>query len=58
MKQEYIELIVRTSDGGFESTLRVPVNSTEEQRTNIAKMWVNAIAEVCKVYPSNQATNA
>ena len=44
----YIECIVRTSDGGFESSLRLPVDSTAEQREGLAKMWIEMLAGAMK----------
>lgn len=51
-KEIFIELIVRTSDGAFESSLKVPVNSTPEQRNGFAKMWVDAMAHAIQLTPS------
>lgn len=39
-----IELIVRVTDGSFESRLSVPVDSTKQQRDEFAKMWIGAMA--------------
>ena len=39
-----IQLIVRVSDGSFESSLAIPVASTTEQRNAFAKMWTDAMA--------------
>ena len=43
-----IQLIVRVSDGSFESSLSIPVESTSEQREALAKMWIDAMAVACK----------
>lgn len=50
----YIECVVRTSDGGFASSLRVPVASTEEQRTGFAKMWIEMLVGAMKNTPPTQ----
>ncbi len=39
-----IQLIVRVSDGSFESSLQLPIKSTSEQRDQFAKMWIGAMA--------------
>jgi hypothetical protein len=39
-----IQLIVRVSDGSFESSLTIPVESSEKQRIEFAKMWTDAMA--------------
>jgi hypothetical protein len=43
-----IHLIVRVSDGSFESSLAIPVASTTEQRNAFAKMWPDAMATAFK----------
>ncbi|HTY25595.1 MAG TPA: hypothetical protein VMC85_20870 [Desulfomonilaceae bacterium] len=43
-----IQLIVRVSDGSFESSLSIPVASTEKQRNEFAKMWTDAMATAFK----------
>jgi hypothetical protein len=42
--QTRIELIVRVSDGSFESSLFIPIESTEAERNEFAKMWIGAMA--------------
>ena len=46
--QPAIELIVRVTDGSFESTLRLPVDSSEEERNRFARMWTGAMADAFK----------
>jgi hypothetical protein len=43
-----IELIVRITDGSFESTLSIPVESSKEDREEFAKMWIAAMAMAMK----------
>lgn len=44
-----IQLIVRVTDGSFESSLTIPVDSTKEQRDKFAQMWVEAMREAFKM---------
>ena len=39
-----IQLIVRVTDGSFESSLSLPVASTPEEHNEFAKIWVGAMA--------------
>ena len=43
-----IQLIVRVSDGSFESSLAIPVESSEKQRNEFAKMWTDAMTTAFK----------
>ena len=55
-KNDFIEVIIRTSDGGFESSLKVPVDSTPEQRSAFTKLWVEAMANVMAHHHVGQET--
>lgn len=39
----YIECNVRTSDGGYESKLTIPVDSTAKQRMDFVKLWIEML---------------
>lgn len=51
--EPFIELSVRVSDGSYESSLRIPVDSTKEQREGLAKTWVGMMAQLLSI-PSEQ----
>lgn len=43
MSDLQIELLVRVSDGSFESRLIFPVDTTKEQRDGIVKLWLEGM---------------
>lgn len=45
----FIELIVRVSDGSFESRLTVPVSAPKEQHASFARMWIDALGQAVKL---------
>lgn len=51
-KSTFIELLVRVSDGSFETKLVMPVDSSEQQKTEITKMWLDQLSLALKINAS------
>lgn len=45
----YLELIVRSSEGDLETSLKIPLDSTPAQREEMVKLWINAIQPALKI---------
>lgn len=44
-----LQMIVRVSDGSYESRLEMPVTATKEQIDNFAKMWIGALSQAVAI---------
>ena len=44
-----LQMMVRVSDGSYESKLEIPVTSTKEQIEQIAQMWIGALAQAIQI---------
>jgi hypothetical protein len=42
-KDEYFELVVRTSSGSIDTRLLIPIDSTPQQRDAFVRLWLDAI---------------
>ena len=49
MRAPSIELIVRVTDGSFESRLSVPVDAPKDQHVAFAQMWLDALGQAVKL---------
>lgn len=44
-----IELSIRVTDGSFDTRIAIPVNSSEEQRASLTKMWLEQLSLALKL---------
>lgn len=43
MTEHWIDLIIRSSDEAIDTSIRIPLDSTPEQRQAMVKVWIEAI---------------